>query len=187
MRRDMRRRVSPGFTLLEVLLATAIMAVGTTSVLVVIATAAGMASQRQVGVRREQVVDEARHDAQAMVDAFDPGVPDTAVQVIATKKGAAKPVTATKQAPDKVIGKKSARYDGFTYDLAFDAKDPTVPEMGFDVWITLHYGGGELSYAAPMASMIGKTISDDEFKRSSTYLEEQKAPSSPGKAKEMNK
>ena len=39
MASTMRRRVSRGFTLLEVLLATAIMAVGTTSVLVVIATA----------------------------------------------------------------------------------------------------------------------------------------------------
>jgi len=187
MKRTMRRRVSHGFTLLEVLLATGIMAVGTTSVLVVIATAAGMASQRQVGVRREQVVDEARHDAEAMVDAFEPRVPNNAVQVIATKKGAAKPVSATKQAPDKVVGKKSSRYDGFTYDIAFDAKDPAVPEMGFDVSITLHYGGGELSYAAPLTSMSSKTISDDEFTRSSTYLEEQKAPTSPGKAKEMNK
>jgi prepilin-type N-terminal cleavage/methylation domain-containing protein len=187
MKRTMRRRVSLGFTLLEVLLATAIMAVGTTSVLVVIATAAGMASQRQVGVRREQVVDEARHEAQAMVDAFDPGVPETGPQVIATRSGAAKPASSTKQAPDKVIGKKSSRYEGFSYDLAFDPKDPAVPEMGFDVSITLHYGGGELTYAAPTASMISKTISDDEFKRSITYLEEQKAPSSPGKAKEMNK
>jgi prepilin-type N-terminal cleavage/methylation domain-containing protein len=187
MKRNMRTRVSLGFTLLEVLLATAIMAVGTTSVLVVIATAAGMASQRQVSMRREQVIDEARHDAQAMVDAFNPGVPAAGPQVIATRSGAAKPVSLTKQAPDKVIGKKSSRYDGFSYDIAFDAKDPTVPEMGFDVSITLHYGGGELTYAAPMTSMISKTISDDEFLRSSTYLEEQKAPTDKGKAKEMNK
>jgi hypothetical protein len=183
----MRRRASLGFTLLEVLLATGIMAVGTTSVLVVIATAAGMASQRQVGVRREQVLDEARHDAQAMVDAFDPGVPNTLPQVISTKKGDAKPQSLVKQAPDKVVGKRSSRYDGFSYDIAFDAKDPSVPEMGFDVSITLHYGGGEIEYPAPTMSMISKTISDDEFKRSSTYLEEQKAPSSGGKAKEMNK
>jgi prepilin-type N-terminal cleavage/methylation domain-containing protein len=187
MKRTMRRRVSVGFTLLEVLLATAIMAVGTTSVLVVIATAAGMASQRQVGVRREQVLDEARHDAQAMVDSFDPGVPDTAPQVISLKKGDAKPKSSTKQAPDKVIGKKSSRYDGFNYDIAFDARDTAVPEMGFDVWITLHYGGGELTYTAPPMTMLGKTISENEFARSSTYLDEQKAPTDKGKAKEMNK
>src|SRR5262249_49178178 len=128
-----------------------------------------------------------RHDAQAMVDAFDPGVPNTAPQIIATKKGAAKPVSTTKQAPDKVIGKKSSRYDGFSYDIAFDPKDPMVPEMGFDVTITLHYGGGELTYNAPTTSMLGKTISEDEFTRSSTYLDEQKAPTDRGKAKEMNK
>ena len=187
MRLNMRKRLTGGFTLLEVLLATAIMAVGTTSVLVVIATAAGMASQRQVGVRREQVIDEARHDAQAMIDAFDPGAPDTTPQVVATKKGAAKPQFTTRRAPDRVVGKKSSRYDGFTYDIAFDAKDPLVPEMGFDVGITLHYGGGELTYAAPSTSLITKTIADAEFARSATYLEEQKAPSSGAKSKESSK
>jgi prepilin-type N-terminal cleavage/methylation domain-containing protein len=187
MHRTMRRRLSRGFTLLEVLLATAIMAVGTTSVLVVIATAAGMASQRQVGVRRQQVLDEARHDAQAQIDAFEPGQPDTAVQKIATKKGEAKPASTTRQAPDKIIGKKSSRYDGFTYDVSFEPKDPMVPEMGFDVGITLHYGGGELTYAAPPAPMIGKTVADSEFLRSATYLEEQKAPATAGKPKETKK
>jgi len=185
--RGMRRRPNGGFTLLEVLLATAIMAVGTTSVLLVIATAAGKASNRQLGVRRQQVLDEARHDAQAMIDAFEPGTPDTSTQVISTKKGGGKAVMSTKSAPEKVLAKKSSRYDGFTYDIAFDAKDPMIPEMGFDVTITLHYGGGELEYAAPTASMIGKTIPDSEFLRSATYLEEQKAPSSAGKTKETKK
>src|SRR6185295_2675294 len=144
-----KRRRNKGFTLLEVLLATGIMAVGTTSVLVVIATAAGMASQRQVNVRREQVLDEARHEAQAAIDAFEPSAPDATVQKIETKKGAAKGPVQTARAPDKIVARKSSRYDGFNYDVSFDAKDPLVPEAGFDVQITLHYGGGDINYAAP--------------------------------------
>ncbi len=190
MQGKMRRRASPGFTLLEVLIATAIMAVGTTSVLVVIATAAGMASKRQIDLRREQVLDEARHVAQAKVDEFHPapGPTTTKVQVISTNsKNAAPAANAGKHAPDKIVGAKSERYDGFTYDVTFAAKDPLVPEMGFDVDVTLHYGGGELSYSAPTTSMIGKTIPDFEFERSATYVEEQSAPTDAGKANEKGK
>src|SRR5687767_1615421 len=106
MLRGMKAR---GFTLLEVLLATAIMAVGTTSVLVVIATAAGMASQRQVKLRREQVVDEARHDAQTLVNAFRPGSAGTG----------GKPSPSARMAPDKIEARRSTRYDGFSYDVVF--------------------------------------------------------------------
>ena len=167
MRTKMRKGSSPGFTLLEVLLATAIMAIGTTSVLVVIATAAGMASQRQVNVRREQVLDEARHDAQAMVDAFRPGKPAPAAPVAKGGKSA-KADTASKMAPDKVDNKQSARFDGFTYDIAFAPQDRQVPEKGYDVGITVHYGGGELSVSS-YTTMLSTTIADDEFTTSFTW------------------
>jgi len=167
MKPKMRKRTSPGFTLLEVLLATAIMAVGTTSVLVVIATAAGMASQRQVNVRREQVLDEARHDAQAMVDAFRPGKLAPVAPVEKGKKSA-KVDTGVKLTPDKVEGKQSTRFNGFTYDISFSPQDRQVPEKGFDVAIVVHYGGGELS-ATAQTTMISTTIADDEFTTSSTF------------------
>jgi prepilin-type N-terminal cleavage/methylation domain-containing protein len=166
MTATMRKRISTGFTLLEVLLATAIMAVGTTSVLVVIATAAGMASQRQVNVRREQVLDEARHDAQAIVDAFRPGR-NTPVAPPAKGKSA-KADTAARLAPDKVDGKQSTRFDGFNYDIAFSPIDRQVPEKGYEVGITVHYGGGELS-ASTFTTMMSTTIPEDEFTTSSTW------------------
>ena len=182
MRVSMKNRVSQGFTLLEVLLATSIMAVGTTSVLVVIATAAGMASQRQVNVRREQVLDEARHDAQTMVDAFIPSKP-TGPQVIASRKGGSKNEPATKIAPDNVDGKRSGRFDGFVYDLAFAPKDRAVPEKGFDVGITVHYGGGELSMSTT-TSVISTTIPDEEFTTSTTYDEQKSSPTGGSKPRE---
>ena len=183
MRPNMKRLASRGFTLLEVLLATAIMAVGTTSVLVVIATAAGMASQRQVNVRREQVLDEARHDAQAMVDAFRPGTAVAAAPVPGAKKGTKTDTVAANLAPPKVEGKKSERFDGFTYDVTFEPKDRLILEKGYDVTIVVHYGGGELS-ATASTSMISTTIPDDEFLTSSTWQEEQKGLANRDKTRE---
>ena len=172
-----------GFTLLEVLLATAIMAVGTTSVLVVIATAAGMASQRQVLQRREQVIDEARHDAQAIVNSFRPGTPEAGVAKIGTGKGTTKQQPAFKTAPDTVTDRGSTRFGGFSYDLAFQSRDRTVPEKGYDVGITIHYGGGELSYATS-TTVIATAILEDEFKSSATWLDEQKGLQGGNKPKE---
>jgi prepilin-type N-terminal cleavage/methylation domain-containing protein len=178
MIRRTSRRASKGFTLLEVLLATAIMAVGTTSVLVVIATAAGMASQRQVGLRRAQVVDEAIHDAQAMVDSFRPAAAKAAPVAKKGEKGDPKAgPSAQRLGPEDVKGKASKRYAGFNYDLTFAPKDRMVLDRGYDVGITVHYGGGELSYSTG-ASMISTTIAPDEFERSTSYIEEQSAQAS---------
>lgn len=180
---SMRPGRSEGFTLLEVLLATAIMAVGTTSVLVVIATAAGMASQRQVNVRREQVMDEARHDAQAIVDTFR--VPKNTPAATPVKKGAAKSAepAASPTIPGKVEGKRSTRFDGFTYDLAFEPRDRMVPEKGYDVSIVVHYGGGELS-ATSTTTLIATTIPEEEFAGSLTYEEEKAGLSNRDKPRE---
>ena len=181
MRAMTRSDAAGGFTLLEVLMATVILAVGTTSVLVVFATAAGMASQRQVNLRREQVLDEARHYAQTVVDAFRPGKGPAPAAAPAGKKGE-KPVQVA-SAPAKVEGKKSDRYDGFVYDLAFEARDRAVPEKGYDVTIVVHYGGGELS-ATTTATLMQTLIPDEEFTTSISYEEERKGLSNTNKARE---
>lgn len=175
-----RKARTGGFTLLEVLLATSILAVGTTSVLVVFATAAGMASQRQVNLRREQVVDEARHQAQAMVDAFRPGARPAAAP--APKKGDKAPPPAA-EAPAKVEGRKSERYDGFNYDLTFEPRDRGVPEKGYDVTIVVHYGGGELSTTAS-TTLMQTLIPPEEFESSVTWDEERKGISQSNKPSE---
>lgn len=170
-----------GFTLLEILLATSILAVGTTSVLVVFATAAGMASQRQVNLRREQVVDEARHHAQALVDAFRPSTEKTAAP--APKKGDKSAASAAAIAPAKVTAKKSDRYDGFDYDLTFEPRDRAVPEKGYDVVIVVHYGGGELSTTAT-TTLMQTLIPPEEFETSLTWQEERKGLSQTDKPRE---
>jgi prepilin-type N-terminal cleavage/methylation domain-containing protein len=182
MRSMTRRSGTGGFTLLEVLLATAIMAVGTTSVLVVMATAAGMASQRQVNLRREQVIDEARHYAQTCVDAFNPAKAAGAAAP-APKKGGKSDAAAIAYAPAKVEGKKSDRYDGFNYDLTFDPRDRAVPEKGYDVTIVVHYGGGELS-ATATTTLMQTLVPMEEFETSVTWEEERKGQANTNKPRE---
>lgn len=162
-------------------MATVILAVGTTSVLVVFATAAGMASQRQVNLRREQVLDEARHYAQTVVDGFRPAKGAGPAAAPAPKKGE-KPVQVA-SAPGKIEGRKSDRYDGFVYDLTFEARDRAVPEKGYDVTIVVHYGGGELS-ATTSATLMQTLIPDEEFTNSISYEEERKGLSNTNKARE---
>lgn len=174
-----RKAPAGGFTLLEVLLATVILAVGTTSVLVVFATAAGMASQRQVNLRREQVLDEARFAAQTMVDNFRPGKAPAAAP--APKKG--EKAVAVAFAPAKVEGKRSDRYDGFAYDLTFEPRDRAVPEKGYDVTIVVHYGGGELSVTTT-TTLMQTLIPDEEFSSSITWEEERKGLSNSNKPRE---
>ena len=179
-----RKTRTGGFTLLEVLLSTVILAVGTTSVLVVFATAAGMASQRQVNLRREQVLDEARHHAQAMVDAWRPAkgsAPATAPK--ASKKTDTAASSAAAYAPAKIEGRKSDRYDGFVYDLTFEPRDRAVPEKGFDVTMVVHYGGGELS-ATASTTLMQTLIPEDEFTSSTTWEEERKGLANSSKARE---
>jgi len=134
-----------------------------------------------VNLRREQVLDEARHQAQSIVDAFRPGKGPAPAAAPAPKKGE-KPVVAA-AAPAKVEGRKSDRYDGFVYDLAFEPRDRAVPEKGYDVTIVVHYGGGELSTSAS-TTLMQTLIPPEEFESSVTYEEERKGISQSNKPSE---
>jgi prepilin-type N-terminal cleavage/methylation domain-containing protein len=145
---------SAGFTLLEVMMATALLAVGAVSVLVVLASAAGFASQRQAQQRLTQVVEEARHEARAIANSFQP--------------------SSTAQRPGGDDGKteikQSTLYPGYGYELAFAFVDRDVPEAGYDVVVTVRYGDG-LEHAEQLV-VASDTIPDEEFAVSRTYEEE---------------
>ena len=140
-----------GFTLLEVLMATSLLAVGAVSVLVVLATAAGYAGQRQSQQRLTQVLEEARNEARTMTNAFVP------------------------RSDDKVPGKddepneeqQSTLYPGFTYQLAFVPVDGDVPEAGFEVTATVRYGDGQEHVEFLVVG--SDSVPDSEFSRSLTH------------------
>ncbi len=140
-----------GFTLLEVLMATSLLAVGAVSVLVVLATAAGYAGQRQSQQRLTQVLEEARNQARSMVNAFRPSADDE--------------LPGKDDEPNDET--QSALYPGFTYQLAFAAIDKDVPEAGFNVSVVVRYGDGiEVEESLVVGS---DAVPDSEFTRSVTY------------------
>jgi prepilin-type N-terminal cleavage/methylation domain-containing protein len=140
-----------GFTLLEVMMATSLLAVGAVSVLIVLATAAGYAGQRQTQQRLTQVLEEARNDARTRVNAFRPS--DDAK---------------TPGGDDaKVEPKSSSLYSGFQYELAFAAVNAEVPEAGFEVTVTVTFGDQQ-SHAEVL--IVGSdAVAMEEFESSTTF------------------
>lgn len=140
-----------GFTLLEVLMATSLLAVGAVSVLVVLATAAGYASQRQAQQRLTQVLEEARNDARTMVNAFVPANDDK--------------VPGKDDEPNDDV--QSTLYPGYSYRLGFAPVDADVPEAGFAVTVTVTFGDG-LEHVEDL--VVGSdSVPDAEFSKSLTY------------------
>ncbi len=155
MRRRSKRR-QKGFTLLEVLMATALLAVGSVSVMVVMATAIGFASQRQAGQRLTQVLEEARYDAQAAINEFNP------------TKGSPAPG----DQDGAVAVKQSAIYTGYTYGLTFVPVDKEVLEAGYQVDITVEFGDGLTRNETVFLG--ADVIPDSEFTSSITFEAERR-------------
>jgi len=143
-----------GFTLLEVLMATSLLAVGAVSVLLVLASAAGYASQRQGQQRLTQVLEEARNDARSRANAF---VPTADAKVPGGEDG-------------KIDAQQSTLYPGFSYELAFAPVDKDVPEAGYQVTVTVRYGDAQ---EHDEVLVVGSdTVPDQEFTHSVTWDEE---------------
>ena len=132
-------------------MATSLLAVGAVSVLIVLATAAGYAGQRQTQQRLTQVLEEARNDARTRVNAFRP------TEDVKTPGGD----------DAKVEGKTSSLYPGFTYEMGFAAVDDDVPEAGFEVTVLVSYGD-EQSHTEVL--IVGSdSVPDAEFETSKTF------------------
>ena len=140
-----------GFTLLEVLMATSLLAVGAVSVLVVLATAAGYASQRQAQQRLTQVLEEARNDARTMVNAFVPADDDK--------------LPGEDDEPNE--DKQSTLYPGYSYRLAFAPVNADVPEAGFEVSVVVMFGDGQEHVESLVVG--SDSVPDAEFSKSLTY------------------
>ena len=169
MARRMRRR--RGFTLLEVMMATAILAVGTVSVLMVFATATGFAYRRQADQQLAQVLDEARSEARACVNAFRPpsSQPSPAVQ-----KGRSKAAPPQADLPGGPGGVRPATpsivFSGYTYELKFEPLLKDLPEAGYRTTITVRWAGGQERVETFI--VLPDVIPDEEFAYSKTYEEE---------------
>lgn len=154
---------SRGFTLLEVMLATSILAVGTVSVLMVFASALGFANRRQAGAQLTDVLDEARSEARVLVNAWRP--PSSATSASSKNRSSG---TTLPYANDGVVPEKqSSLYDGYRFALKFDTVQRGVPEAGIRTTITVKWGDG-LEKAETFV-VLPSQIPMEEFTYSTTF------------------
>lgn len=165
-----------GFTLLEVMMATAILAVGTVSVLMVFATATGFAHRRQADQQLSQVLDEARSDARAYVNAFRPpsAVPNPAVAKGRVKQQA--PQADLPGGPGGVVAAKTSTvFAGYSYELKFEPLRRGAPEAGYKTLITVRWGDGQ--ERTETIVVLPDVIPEEEFAYALTYEEEREGTS----------
>lgn len=166
-----RRR---GFTLLEVMMATSILAVGSVSVLMVFATATGFAHRRQAGQQLTQVLDEARSDARAHVNAYRPVSARPAAgarrRAGSSEKDAAAPSEFPGGPEGRVPSKSSTVFQGYSYDLRFEPVVKGVPESGWRTTIRVTWGDAQEHVETTVFSP--DVIPDEEFAYSLSYEEE---------------
>jgi len=132
-------------------MATSLLAVGAVSVLIVLATAAGFASERQTQQRLTQVLEEARNDARTRVNGFRP------TDDLKTPGGE----------DSRIERKASTLYPGFSYDLAFTAVVADVPEAGFEVAVNVTYGADK-SHTETLI-VASDAVAFEEFETSLTF------------------
>lgn len=165
---------SAGFTLLEVLMATVLLAAGSVSIIMVLTAAAANATRRAEVKRIAEVFEEARRHAQSEVDGFRPSdtrkVPGPVKQA-APKKGAkgAKDAEAGTEDTDEI---PSARYARFGYVVTYSPVNPLTPAAGYDATISIHYDGRPIHTDSVVVAP--DSIPESEFQTSLTYEQERK-------------
>lgn len=158
MMHSMSRRPSTrGFTLLEVMVAVMLLAVGSVSVLAMLGGAIRSANARQAQQRLAQVLEEARFDAQTRVNAFQ--------------------ATDGKKIPGNDQGiverRQSDVFAGYSYELKFTPVNVELLESGFEARISVKWGGDAEEYV-DYAIVQADTIPPAEFAASTTFELERK-------------
>ncbi|MCE9634158.1 MAG: prepilin-type N-terminal cleavage/methylation domain-containing protein [Planctomycetes bacterium] len=167
-----RMRRARGFTLLEVMMATAVLAVGTISVLMVFGTALSFAHRRQGQQQLTQVLQEARSDARALVNSYRPSKSGASQSGSAAKDRAANTTGVASPAGQdpETQPKNSTVFAAYTYKLRFEPVRRDVPESGWRTTVTVNWGDGQ-EYAEAIV-ITSDVIPDEEFASSKTYEEE---------------
>lgn len=169
----MRRKA--GFTLLEVMMALAILAVGTVSVLMVFGTALSFAHRRQGQQQLAQVLEEARTDARARVNLHRPGraaAPAPAKPAKGKDAAASSGISTPAGATPETEPRQSSVFAAYAYKLRFEPVQRELPEAGWRTTVTVNWGDGQ-EYRETLV-VTPDWIPDEEFASSSSYEEERR-------------
>ncbi len=117
-----------GFTLIEVLIAMSILAVGAASILSIFVWAIAFQSKRVEDNRLAGLYNHALAHARARFNEFDPGaVPKGQPLVPAKIVADLTNLNAARSSPDKMIRDAAEKYPNFWYAITFEDNDLAVP------------------------------------------------------------
>jgi len=152
------RRRREGFTLLEVLIAMSILAVGATSILSLFVAATRFHVDRVENNRITQLLNHARNHAQIAFNNFDPdrasknpNPPSVPGKIVAdlTDRGTAR------SSPDPMIREAAERFPGFKYEITFEDNSlATVPGSSVVATIHIYRMNGKLDHSMPFDKVV---------------------------------
>jgi prepilin-type N-terminal cleavage/methylation domain-containing protein len=136
----MRQR---GFTLLEVMIAMSILAVGATSILSVFVAAISFHTKRVEENRITEIYNHVRQHAEIAFETFDP------TRLKPGEKQLPKPIVADLNDPaaetsaDRMVAEAARKFPGFKYEIRFEENRWAVSGSSVVASITIHRLSGE--------------------------------------------
>lgn len=171
----MRKKNADGFTLLEVMMATVLLAVGSVSIIMVLTSAAAYATRRAEIQKMTQVFEEARAHAQAEVNRF---VPKDGRAVPGPQKDAAEG-KAAKKADDSDADESELEHSiesqlcsGYSFTIDYTPVAAGSADRGFEATIAVYQNVTRLQTRTIVVA--SDTISLAEFQTSTTFEQERK-------------
>jgi len=161
-----------GFTLLEVLIAMSILAVGAASILSIFVWAVAFQTKRVEDNRLTGLYNHALAHALAAYNAFDPGSvpkgqPTVPPRIVADLRG-----DKEKDSPDKMIRDAWEKYKGFQYILTFEDNDLAVPGSSVVVDIEIFGLSGQKDEASSHKFFLARTTAPAGERFKSPSIEE---------------
>jgi len=150
-----RRR---GFTLLEVLIAMSILAVGATSILSIFVAAARFHVDRVENNRITELLNHTRTHAQITFNNFDPDLAAKGPDQRTVPKKIVADLTDTgsaRQSTDPMIREAAEKFPGFKYEISFEDNSlATVPGSSVIATIHIYRLNGKIDRSTPFDKIV---------------------------------
>lgn len=150
-----QRTRQAGFTLLEVLIAMSILAVGATSILGIFVAAVRFHTDRVEDNRITELLNHAMNHAEIAFNTFDPQADKDNTSALPKPIHADLTDTlAALQSPDPMIREAAEKFKGFKYDITFEDNDWTVPGASVVATIKIYRLSGKKDESTPFDKVI---------------------------------
>lgn len=149
-----QRTRQAGFTLLEVLIAMSILAVGATSILGIFVAAVRFQTDRVEDNRITELLNYAMNHAEIAFNNHDPNADPSNPSPLpkAIKADLTDPMAS--RSPDPMIRAAAEKFKGFKYEITFEDNDLTVPGASVVATIKIYRLSGQKDESTPFDKVI---------------------------------